>query len=174
MNTDRETPLSEDAERNAGHILGALDYPMLIVTLVGTDGPSGCLVGFASQCSIHPPRLMVWLSKENHTYRVGADAATLVVHVLAADERALAEVFGETTGDVVDKFAAVEWHEGPDGVPILDGCRRWIVGSVLERVDTGDHVGFLLAPIAATAPGGEWPGQLAFRAVRDLSPGHPA
>jgi len=43
-------------------------------------------------------------------------------------------------------------------------------GRVLERRDMGDHVGFILGPIEGEAP--PWSGQLGFRAVMDIEPGH--
>ncbi|HEX8931084.1 MAG TPA: flavin reductase, partial [Actinomycetota bacterium] len=40
-------------------LVDRLDYPMLIVT-AETDGErAGCLVGFATQCSIEPPRFLL-------------------------------------------------------------------------------------------------------------------
>ena len=54
-----------------------LDYPMFVVTTRAGDEPAGCLVGFASQVSIRPPRFLVGLSKRNHTYRVARRPAIL-------------------------------------------------------------------------------------------------
>src|SRR5436309_11032282 len=85
-----------------------LEYPMLIVTTAAGGERSGCLVGFHTQCSIDPPRWAVWISKENRTYRVAQGATTLAVHFPSVDDRELAELFGEETGDEVDKFAACE------------------------------------------------------------------
>jgi flavin reductase (DIM6/NTAB) family NADH-FMN oxidoreductase RutF len=154
-----------------------LDYPMFIVTAAtaGTGGPvarSGCLIGFATQCSIEPERLLVCLSKKNHTYQLARTAAALGVHVPGARQRGLAELFGTTTGDDVDKFAQVRWRDGPAGVPILTDCPRWLAGQVLERIDLGDHVGFVLAPVDAGSHGGTQ--ALTFSAVSDLEAGHDA
>ena len=155
-----------------GSITADLDYPMAVVTCAGAGEPSGCLVGFSSQCSIHPPRLMVWISRLNHTHGVARRASHLGVHFLAADERHLAELFGSETGDAVDKFLSCRWHLGPEEVPVLDECARWVVGAVLSRRATGDHTGFLLAPVAARCE--PWRGQLGFQAARGIHPGHPA
>lgn len=154
-----------------------LDYPMFIVTAAaaGAGGQvdrSGCLVGFATQCSIEPERLLVCLSKQNHTYQVARTAAALGVHVPGARQRGLAELFGGTTGDDLDKFAKVRWRDGPAGVPILTDCPRWLAGQVLERIDLGDHVGFVLAPLEAASAGGT--DALPFSAVADLEAGHEA
>ena len=109
-------------------LMGELDYPMFIVTVAHGGERSGCLVGFATQCSIDPPRFLVCLSKANHTYRVARHAELLAVHFVPADAEPLAELFGGETGDRVDKFARCEWHPGPGGVPLLADCPNRFVG----------------------------------------------
>ena len=152
--------------------VGALEYPMLVVTAAAGGRRAGCLVGFAAQCSFSPPRFMVWLSHRNHTLGVARETDRLGVHLLSSEDRALAELFGTRCGEEVDKFARCRWREGPGGVPLLDDCPRWFVGRILERFDAGDHDGFLLEP--AEAGTGRWSGQLGFQAIRDLTPGHDA
>ncbi|MER5309312.1 flavin reductase family protein [Streptomyces sp. NPDC002773] len=152
----------------------ALDYPMYVVTTAAGGEQAGCLVGFASQCSIDPPRFMVWLSKANRTYRVGRRASHLAVHTLRPEQRGTAELFGGRTGDDVDKFGRVAWWPGEGAVPVLSDCCAWFVGRVREHVDGGDHVGFLLAPVAESPSGPVRPPLLRFGDVVDLSPGHPA
>lgn len=164
---------SEGAEVDTFESMVAeLDYPMLIVTAADGDDRSGCLVGFAAQCSIDPPRFMVWISKKNHTYRVAARADVLTVHLPGADQLALAERFGGSSGDEVDKFADLAWHAGPNGGVVLDDVARWFVGRVVETLDSGDHVAFMLQPLAGSS--GEWRGQLGFQSVRHIDPGHEA
>jgi flavin reductase (DIM6/NTAB) family NADH-FMN oxidoreductase RutF len=151
-------------------LAGGLDYPMFIVTVADGDRRAGCLVGFAAQCSIDPPRFMVWLSKKNHTYEVAKHVDTVAVHVPSRTDRALAAHFGTTTGHDTDKFATVPWRPGPDGVPILTGCPQWFAGRVRTRHDTGDHEGLLLDVIATGEDHGR--PQLPFQDVKLLSPGH--
>src|SRR3954466_3310942 len=154
--------------------LGGMNTPMFVVTTVhpGSGERAGCLVGFASQCSIEPDRFAVWLSQRNHTYRVAVDATVRAVHGVAEGDRELAELFGTRTGDEVDKFARCSWHPGPSGVPVLDDVVRWFVGDILDRVVWGNHTGFLLAPVEAT--GEPDPPPLMFAAVKDLRAGHDA
>jgi len=77
-------------------LVGKLNYPMFIVTTTSGGRQGGCLVGFASQVSIQPRRFLVGLSNKNHTYRLAEQAEHLAVHVLAARERDLARLFGES------------------------------------------------------------------------------
>ena len=147
---------------------------MVVVTALAPDGRrSGCLVGFFTQCSIHPPRVLPCVSKANHTFAVAEAAPVLAVHWLGDDDEGLAELFGGETGDEVDKFERCSWRAGPEGVPVLDGVSGWVAGPVLGRFDVGDHVAFLVEPAWGEA-GDPSAGQLGFQAVKDLEPGHDA
>lgn len=153
-------------------LVSATEYPMLIVTAATEAERSGCLVGFSTQASIRPARYLVLISKANHTLGVASRAASLVVHFLRDDNHDLAALFGEETGDAVDKFARCRWEPGPGGAPVLDGVAGWLAGRVLDRFDMGDHVGHLLEVDWASAP--RIGPQLGAHEVRDLTPGHPA
>jgi flavin reductase (DIM6/NTAB) family NADH-FMN oxidoreductase RutF len=152
-------------------IVGDLEYPMFIVTARAGGEPLGCLVGFATQTSIDPPRFAVCLSHANRTFRHGRDAEVLGVHCVPADAADLAALFGGETGDETDKFARTPWREGPEGVPVLERCRNWFAGRVLTRLDAGDHDLFLLAPVAgeAAAEAG-----FSFHRAKRIQSGHPA
>ena len=150
-------------------LVATLDYPLYVVTTVVEQQPTGCLIGFATQCSIHPPRFLACISKKNHTLSLAVRAPTLAVHIIDKKNKRIAELFGGETGDDVDKFSRVRWHF-VHGAPVVDACDRWFAGLVLERLDLGDHVGFLLEPIDteqhATSE------QLTFQKARDIEPGH--
>jgi flavin reductase (DIM6/NTAB) family NADH-FMN oxidoreductase RutF len=149
-----------------------LDYPMFVVTTVHDGERAGCMVGFTTQVSIDPPRMLVCLSEKNYTRRVAESAELLAVHVLDPDDGPLAELFGGETGDEVDKFARVAWTEGPGGVPLIDECPRRFVGRILERIGLGDHTGFLLEPVTVDSAGSG--PAMGFQQVDDLEPGHDA
>jgi flavin reductase (DIM6/NTAB) family NADH-FMN oxidoreductase RutF len=153
-------------------IVGDLEYPMLIVTAVAGAERAGCLVGFATQCSIAPARFLVCLSDKNRTFRVAQRSEALAVHFLPASAVHLAELFGSRTGDELDKFEHDRWHAGPRGLPILDECDRWFAGTILERRPLGDHWGYLLAPFEAHSFGSG--ARLDFSQVKHLDPGHSA
>jgi flavin reductase (DIM6/NTAB) family NADH-FMN oxidoreductase RutF len=163
--------MAEDLEEFDAFV-SHLEYPMYIVTAAVGDERDGCLVGFATQCSIDPPRFLVCLSVKNRTFRIAKDASVLAVHLVGADQHDLAQLFGGETADEVDKLAAWPWREGPSGVPLLDNVDNLFVGRVLERVDLGDHVGHLLEPVAARHEGDTAP--LGFQETRDIEAGHPA
>jgi len=154
-------------------LAGSLDYPLFIVTAAKDDRREGCVIGFATQCSFDPARFLACLSRQNRTYRLALVAEALAVHLVPRTRSDLAELFGGQTGDDVDKFERCEWHTGPRGLPILDGCPSWIAGTIEARLNLGDHVGFLLDPFKAQHEPGEE--IVYFQAVKDrIEPGHPA
>jgi flavin reductase (DIM6/NTAB) family NADH-FMN oxidoreductase RutF len=147
-----------------------LDYPMFIVTVTDGTEKSGCLVGFATQCSVAPARFLVCISDKNHTFGVVQRAEVVVVHLVPEDATGLAELFGSQTGDEIDKFERCSWTAGPEGTPILDDIPNWFAGRILERISAGDHCALLLDPFDAHAEPGE--GLFAFHRARAIPPGH--
>jgi flavin reductase (DIM6/NTAB) family NADH-FMN oxidoreductase RutF len=151
-------------------LVSQADYALYIVTVARGDQRAGCLIGFAAQVSIHPPRFLACLSVKNRTYRVARDAEIIIVHPVPDDEEELAYLFGGETGDEVDKFARCAWEPGPSGAPVLTQLPSWFAGRVRDRVEFGDHVGFVLEPIEVK--GGELDEALSFRRGRWIDPGH--
>lgn len=161
------TDVRSSFEELAGH----LDYPMFVLTAAADGERAGCLVGFASQCSIDPPRFMVFVSNKNHTHRVALTSPALGVHVVPEEAEDLARLFGEETGDEIDKFERCEWEPGPHGVPLLARCADRFVGQVLHTHAVGDHTAFLLEPVDVHADGGSF---FPFRKAQEFEPGHEA
>jgi flavin reductase (DIM6/NTAB) family NADH-FMN oxidoreductase RutF len=157
-------------EENFERLMGELDYSLFIVTARMEEQLAGCLVGFASQVSIHPPRFLVCISVKNRTYRIALRAPLLVVHFVPEKDEGMAVLFGGETGDEIDKFARCSWREGPGGTPVLLDLEDWFAGRVLQRFDFGDHCGFLLEPVAGEAHRSGKP--LTFRRAKRIEPGH--
>jgi flavin reductase (DIM6/NTAB) family NADH-FMN oxidoreductase RutF len=153
-------------------LVARLDYPMFIATVAAGGERAGCLIGFATQCSIHPPRFLAGISDKNRTFRVAGDADSMAIHLVPENAGELAELFGGETGDELDKFARCDWRAGPGGVPLLDDCPNRFVGRILDRVDFGDHVGVVLEPFFAEEHKDS--GQFGFHRAKRIDPGHEA
>ena len=160
-----------DVQRTVEELAGRLDYPMFIVTTVAGERQAGCLVGFCTQCSVDPARFAVFISNKNFTHAVALEASALAVHVVPREREDLARLFGEETGHSTDKFAHCGWEPGPLGVPLLRSCRDRFVARIVDRVETGDHMGFIVEPVAAEAQGETF---LPFSVADRFEPGHPA
>ena len=160
-----------DEPDNFAKLIAGLDPPMAVVTTASDREQAGCLIGFHAQSSIEPERYVVWLSKANHTYRVGLRAAHFAVHFLTAEDLALAERFGTLTGEDTDKFAGMDVDPDQNGVPRLSVCQNWMSLDRLAILDDGgDHVCLTTRICSAHTDGDFAPLRLASAA--HLDPGH--
>jgi flavin reductase (DIM6/NTAB) family NADH-FMN oxidoreductase RutF len=151
-------------------MMTSLDAPVAVVTTAALGERAGCLIGFHAQCSISPRHSAIWLSKANYTYRVGLHADHFAVHWLTEEDRSVAELFGASTGDEIDKFAHCEWESGPADVPLLTACPNRMVGRRIALLsESSDHVCMVLEPVLVS--GGRFR-PLRLSAVSDIDPGH--
>ena len=160
-----------DVESPSGPLVRLTDYSLYVVTACADDEPSGCVAGFVTQASIHPVRFIVCVSRINHTFGVVRGATSLGLHLLGADQRDMASLFGEQTGDVIDKFERVQWTPGASGAPILSECAAWVEGLVINRMSGGDHEAILITVVDGGS--GTHPGRLTKADASDFTPGHP-
>ncbi len=154
-------------------LVAHVDPAMAVVTTASSGELAGCLIGFHAQCSIDPNRYVVWLSKANHTFRVGVHASSFAVHFLGQEDMELARLFGTTSGDRFDKFRSVDWSPGPRSVPLLEASRNRFAADRVALLDEGsDHVCLVLAPTEVSATDTFRP--LRLSQVEHLQPGHDA
>jgi flavin reductase (DIM6/NTAB) family NADH-FMN oxidoreductase RutF len=160
------------ADNAYDRVLRMLDGALVVVTAAAAGDADGCLVGFHTQCSIHPRRHALWISHANHTHALVERAPVVAVHALTARQHELAARFGGETADAVDKMAEVAWTAGPDGVPLLDGVENRFVGRVLDRVELAgaDHTLLVVEPVAAVAGDAAEPFRL--HDAGDIDAGH--
>jgi flavin reductase (DIM6/NTAB) family NADH-FMN oxidoreductase RutF len=171
--TNRAHDVPDDGWQDLAPFFALVDYPYYVITVRAPDADmSGCLAGFVTQCSIHPPNFLVCISKQNHTMPVAERATSMGLHLLGDDQVDLARLFGEETGDIVDKFAGVDWRLGSTGAPLLVDCAVSTEGHILGHFSVGDHEAFLLRGVRS-ADGGHG-GLLTYRGAPPLEPGHPA
>lgn len=90
--------MTEDVD-DFDRVVAQLDPAMIVVTAATGRERAGCLVGFHSQSSIEPRHYCVWVSKANHTYEVVRRTGAFAIHMLGADDRATAALFGSESVD---------------------------------------------------------------------------
>ena len=147
------------------------DDPLYVVTARVGDEISGCLAGFVTQSSLKPVRFIVCVSKVNYTFTVVERSKALAVHLLGSEQRGMASLFGEWSGDDIDKFRQLDWKEGILGAPVIRDCAAWVEGPIINRMSAGDHEAFLIAVRDGGA--GPRPGRFMLSDASDFNPGHP-
>jgi flavin reductase (DIM6/NTAB) family NADH-FMN oxidoreductase RutF len=162
-------PSSDEA---LGAYTERIDFPYYVITVRTADGEmSGCLAGFVTQCSIDPPNFLVCIAKVNHTFLVAERSEAMGLHLLGDDQEELARIFGEETGDLVDKFAQCDWRLGPTGAPLLVESAVSMEGHILSRFSVGDHEAYLVCVERGVS--GNHDGLLTYRDAPNFRPGHP-
>ena len=124
--------------RELRNAFGLYATGVTIVTTRAEDGhPIGVTANSFSSLSLDPPLVLWALDRNAASLSVFRTATHFGVNVLAASQHHLSRLFA-TTG--ADKFAGTETHEGPSGVPLLEGVLAHFVCRTIRQLDAGDHL----------------------------------
>ena len=123
---------------------GALGMFATGVTIVTAQDANGQLVGLTANSfnsvSLSPPLVLWSLAKTAGSMPVFARGSHYAIHILAAEQKALAERFAAKH---VNRFEGVSWQPGMAGAPILEGCAAVFECFNRSQYEEGDHVIFV-------------------------------
>jgi len=135
-----ERPRSEIDDLRAA--LGQFATGVAVVTARAPDGRSvGLTVNSFASVSLEPPLVLWSLSKRSSSLEALSVARGVAIHVLSADQEALARRFASPSAD---RFAGVRRSIGPGGTPLLEGCVARFICTPYAQHEAGDHVVFIL------------------------------
>ena len=110
------------------------------VTIVTTRTQAGKAVGVTinsfSSLSLDPPLILWSLATKACSYQAFATAKYFAVHILAADQKNLAERFALPS---MEKFDSTNLAAGLGDVPLLPGCTAIFECSAQHCLPGGDH-----------------------------------
>ena len=114
-----------------------------VIVVTGRD-INGTVVGLTANSfnsvSMDPPLVLWSLSRRAGSMPVFARGSHYAIHILAAEQVALAQRFA--TKDI-DRFAGVPFRIGPSGAPVLDGAAAVFECFNRSQYEEGDHVIFV-------------------------------
>ncbi len=114
------------------------------VTIVTARNAAGAPIGLTANSfnsvSLTPPLVLWSLARSAGSMPHFEAGSHYAVHILGADQHALAEQFASKS---VDRFAGVAFREGAGGAPILDGAAAVFECFNRSRYEEGDHVIFV-------------------------------
>ncbi|GAA1806154.1 flavin reductase [Agromyces neolithicus] len=112
-----------------------------VVTTTDADGtPRGLAANSYASVSIEPPLVLVCVQKTSSTHPALFRSSHLGINILSNQQRETVATFASRSPD---KFAAVEWHAGPQGSPLIDGSSASIEAEIKERFQAKTHTVFI-------------------------------
>jgi flavin reductase (DIM6/NTAB) family NADH-FMN oxidoreductase RutF len=121
-----------------------VDREVWIVTAAAGDRRGGLCATWISLASLDPERPVVvaGLAPNHFTAELVQSAGSFGLHLLRADQAAVALNFALGSGRDRDKLANLAMHSGRIGVPLLDDCLARLECQVIARYDSGDRYYF--------------------------------
>jgi flavin reductase (DIM6/NTAB) family NADH-FMN oxidoreductase RutF len=114
------------------------------VTIVTARTPAGVLVGLTANSfnsvSLQPPLVLWSLAQAAGSMAALSTGSHYAIHILAADQKDLAERFASGRAD---RWRGVAYTDGASGAPLLDGAAASFECFNRSRYEEGDHVIFV-------------------------------
>jgi flavin reductase (DIM6/NTAB) family NADH-FMN oxidoreductase RutF len=121
--------------------LGMFATGVTIVTARDASGlPIGITANSFNSVSLAPPLVLWSLARAAGSMPHFSRGSHYAIHILAADQRELAERVSRRASD---RFAGVSFREGTAGAPIIDGAAAVFECFNRSRYAEGDHVIFV-------------------------------
>ena len=131
-------------------ILGHFATGVTVITTKDLAGaPFGLTANAFTSLSLNPPLILICVDKAAQCYSCFADSNVFTVNFLSEDQEEISRRFA-TKG--ADKFMGLKWHEGANGVAVLDGAIGYLECKIVRSYEGGDHtiiVGEVLNGVAA-------------------------
>jgi flavin reductase (DIM6/NTAB) family NADH-FMN oxidoreductase RutF len=131
-------------------ILRAVASPVVVVTVALDGGTRGATIGSFASVSLSPPLVSFNVTHGTNLHDALDAAETFTVHLLAADQAALASHFARP--DLADPMAGVAYGSLPGGTLRLDGTLGTLACTVAGRVAAGDHT-VVIGEVTDLVPG---------------------
>jgi len=128
--------------------------PVVVVTAETVEGPRGATIGSFTSVSLDPPLISFNVTRDSRLHRTLLDANGYAVHLLAADQAALAAHFALPNLAGEAQFAPYPHHRVDGLPPLLSGTLGILLCTPYARLSAGDHSVFV-GEVERVLPGRE-------------------
>jgi flavin reductase (DIM6/NTAB) family NADH-FMN oxidoreductase RutF len=118
-------------------VFGRFATGVAVVTSATSAASGGMTANALCSVSLEPLLALVCFENNARTLAIVREAGRFGVNVLATDQEEVARVFASKLPES-EKLEGVS-HRYHAGVPIIDGALSWVVCSLRELIDGGDH-----------------------------------
>ncbi|QOI65951.1 flavin reductase (plasmid) [Arthrobacter sp. TES] len=124
------------------------------VTVVATDGPGGRFGQTVSSfCSVSadPPQVLGCLNKRSPLCAALEINQNFSINVLSETQSHIADIFaGRPRAGKPYDFGSINWTDGPNGCPLIDGATSTFSCTLDNRIAGGSHYIYVGGVVAAS------------------------
>jgi 3-hydroxy-9,10-secoandrosta-1,3,5(10)-triene-9,17-dione monooxygenase reductase component len=117
-------------------VLGRFCSGIVIVTSNEGRRPLGLTAQSFTSVSLDPPLVLFCPAKTSTSWPPIRATGKFCVNVLSEEQLGVARNFAVSGGD---KFAGIDWHWSPGGLPMMADCLAYIECELDQVHDAGDH-----------------------------------
>jgi flavin reductase (DIM6/NTAB) family NADH-FMN oxidoreductase RutF len=141
--------MDEDVKRQ---VLRRIPYGMYVMTASADGIPVASTLTWLSQCSFHPPLVMMGVQSNSRMHEAVEKSGKLAVHLLSEGQAEIARRFFRPPAAEDRLLHGLDWQPGPaTGAPILAELPAWFEAKVTDRVARGDHTVYVAEVVWAGA-----------------------
>lgn len=132
-------------------VVGHYVTGVTVVTGICEEGPVGFTCQSFESLSLEPMLVSFAARTLSTSWLRVRTSKTLGINILSSGQEAIARAFA--TSDT-DKFEGVQWSDGPNGAPFLNGALAHLEGRINGFTTHGDHdLVIVSVDFAVTGPG---------------------
>lgn len=128
--------VAEPTPDNMRNVLGTFATGVTVVTSMDEDEPVGFTCQAFSGVSLDPPFVLFCADHRGSTWPRIRRNGLFVINILEEGQQHECMAFGSRSGT---KFAELDWHTSPEGLPVLDGVLARVHAEVETVHAAGDH-----------------------------------
>lgn len=140
-----------DAQRtDIAAVLGRTPSGLYIVTAQGPDGSqTGMLASWVQQAAFNPPAVTVAVKKGRYLHEWLSYCPDIVLNLLGETQKRFLGHFGKGFEPHEPAFEGLNTRQAANGLTVLADALGWMEGRVTDRLETADHVLYLVEITAA-------------------------
>ena len=128
--------MTEHARR---HILRMIPYGLYVIGLKSHDSYHAFTGSWFSQVSMTPPRVMLGVRQNSHSFELLKKDRVFSVNFLAKKDKKILEQFFKPMPASGNRFGDLGFQIKKTGTPILDDAIAYLECEVAHIYDVGDH-----------------------------------
>jgi flavin reductase (DIM6/NTAB) family NADH-FMN oxidoreductase RutF len=128
-------------------IMGHFATGVTVVTSALDGRLHGMTANAVTSVSINPVLLLVCVEKNAHMHQEIETSGRFGVNILSQSQEHASRLFATKMEPEEGRMGGLDFHLGPNGLPVLEGAIAFLECEVKERCEGGDHSIFIGAVI---------------------------